>query len=270
MDNRIKQTVEMTPEEVRAFKAWRAEQELEERKVRRSQELEAYRTLVDEQLEHWVERFKSLTDDMRATKVAALDSFLTVIQMKRDLFGLPEEGQRSHMFTNRESTKRIVVGANAIDGYLDTVNEGIDLVRAYITSLATDDSTKVLVDMVLRLLAKDSRGNLKASRVVQLRKIAEELGAEQFLEGVQLIEDSYQPSMSSTFIRVEEKDRYNNWIAVPLNITELSTHHDAHKLMRGEIGEAEELEQSDVSDISDLSDEFDTSDESDVQSEEAI
>lgn len=227
-------TVEMTPEEARAFEAWQAEQKLAARKKKRAEELESYRTLVDEQLEYWVGRFRTLTDDMRNTKSEALDSFLTVIQMKRDLFGLPEEGQRSHMFTNRESTKRIVIGANAIDGYLDTVNEGIDMVREYITSLAKDDSTKALVDMVLRLLAKDSRGNLKASRVVQLRKIAEELGAEQFLEGVQLIEDSYQPSMSSTFIRVEEKDRYNNWIAVPLNITDLTTSHDADRLMKGE------------------------------------
>lgn len=228
------QMVKMTASEARAFEAWQADQRLEAQKRKREEELETYRDLVDEQLDHWVVRFRSLTDDMRSTKAEVLDSFLMVIQMKRDLFGLPEEGQRSHMFTNREATKRIIIGANATDGYLDTVDEGIDMVREYITGLATDDNARTLVDMVLRLLAKDSRGNLKASRVVQLRKIAEEIGAEQFLEGVKLIEDSYQPAMSSTYIRVEEKDQYNNWIAVPLNITDLTTRHDADKLMRGE------------------------------------
>ena len=64
------------------------------------------------------------------------------------------------------------------DGYRDTVEDGIAIVKEYIESLAKDEKTKALVSMVLRLLARDAKGTLKASRIVQLRKVAMETGDE--------------------------------------------------------------------------------------------
>lgn len=46
--------------------------------------------------------------------------------------------------------------------------------------------------MVLRLLARDAKGTLKASRIVQLRKVAMETGDDRFIEGVRIIEEAYQ------------------------------------------------------------------------------
>lgn len=74
--------------------------------------------------------------------------------------------------------------------------------------------------MVLRLLARDAKGTLKASRVVQLRKIAEETKSDRFMEGVQIIEEAYQPAISKQFIRAEEKNENGAWVCVPLGMTE--------------------------------------------------
>ena len=100
------------------------------------------------------------------------------------------------------------------------MEDGIAIVKEYITGLARDEKTKALVSMVLKLLSRDAKGTLKASRIVQLRKIAEESGDEQFLEGVRIIEEAYQPEVSKQFIRAERKDRNGSWTPIPLGMTE--------------------------------------------------
>lgn len=80
--------------------------------------------------------------------------------------------------------------------------------------------TQALVNMVFRLLSRDKQGTLKASRIVQLRKIADEIGNERFMEGVRIIEESYQPEISKQFIRAEVKDNNNQWRPISLGMTE--------------------------------------------------
>ena len=53
-----------------------------------------------------------------------------------------------------------------------------------------------------------------------IQKIAEESGDEQFLEGVRIIEEAYQPEVSKQFIRAERKDRNGSWTPIPLGMTE--------------------------------------------------
>ncbi|MGQ2119123.1 DUF3164 family protein, partial [Ornithobacterium rhinotracheale] len=65
-------------------------------------------------------------------------------------------------------------GFRIIDGWDDTVTAGIDKVREFIASLAKDEATGKLVRAVNQLLKKDAKGNLKASRVLELTKLAED------------------------------------------------------------------------------------------------
>ena len=94
------------------------------------------------------------------------------------------------------------------------------MVKQYIESLATDEKTKSLVAAIMRLLSRDGMGNLKASRVLQLRKMAEESHDDKFKEGVQIIEESYQPTMTRQFIRAEYKDEKGGWHIIPLSVTD--------------------------------------------------
>ena len=45
-------------------------------------------------------------------------------------------------------------------------------------------------------------------------------GDNRFLEGVRIIEESYQPEVSKQFIRAEEKDCNGMWRIIPLGMTE--------------------------------------------------
>jgi hypothetical protein len=72
----------------------------------------------------------------------------------------------------------------------------------------------------MRLLSRGKEGTLKASRVLQLRKMAEESGSERFIEGVRIIEESYRPVVSKTFVRAERKGKNGEWVNIPLGMTE--------------------------------------------------
>ena len=181
---------------------------------------EAYRDLVDETIERAIPSLECLSQGIKETKQSILDDFRNVIEMKADVLKLKKDGQRSDTFTNSAGDKRITVGVYVTDGYRDTVEDGIAIVKEYIEGLASDAKTQSLVKMVLRLLARDAKGTLKASRVVQLRKIAEESGNERFMEGVQIIEESYQPAISKQFIRAEVKNENGAWVCIPLGMTE--------------------------------------------------
>jgi hypothetical protein len=150
-----------------------------------------------------------------------MDNFKTILEMKSELFKTKvKDDQRSHTFTNSEGNKRITIGVYVTDGYRDTVEDGIAIVKEYISSLANDEKTEALVNMVFRLLARDAKGTLKASRIVQLRKVAQDTGDERFLEGVRIIEESYQPEVSKQFIRAEVKNENGMWKPIPLGMTE--------------------------------------------------
>lgn len=215
-----KQTVEMTAEERQQFEAFKEEQAAKRAKEQAKRDREAYKELVDETIEDVIPDLQATSDCIKTVKNGVLNRFRHVINMKSDVLKLKKDGQRSDTFTHSDGNKRITIGVYTTDGYRDTVEDGIAIVKEYIEGLASDEKTKALVKMVLRLLARDAKGTLKASRVVQLRKIAEETGSERFMEGVQIIEEAYQPAISKQFIRAEVKDGNGAWVSIPLGMTE--------------------------------------------------
>lgn len=215
-----KQSVEMTAEELAAFNEFRANQQKKEEAEKAKQDREAYKVLVDETLAESIPSLLSISECIKDTKQSILANFRNVIDMKTDVLKVTKDEQRSHTFTNTEGNKRITIGVYVADGYRDTVEEGITIVKECIEELAFDDKSKALVKMVLKLLARDATGTLKASRVVQLRRIAEEIKHDRFMLGVQIIEEAYQPAISKQFIRAEVKNETGAWVSIPLGMTE--------------------------------------------------
>lgn len=216
----MKQTVEMTAEEKQEYEAFKAAQAEKKAKEQAKRDREAYKELVDETIEEAIMRLQAVSHHIKTDKQNVLNDFRRVIDMKSEVLKLKKDGQRSDTFTNSAGDKRITVGVYVTDGYRDTVEDGIAIVKEYIEGLASDAKTQSLVKMVFRLLARDAKGTLKASRVVQLRKIAEETGSDRFMEGVQIIEEAYQPAISKQFIRAEVKDENGAWTNIPLGMTE--------------------------------------------------
>lgn len=227
--------VEMTASEAEEFAAWKAKEA--ERKAEEAKEagLKTYREMTDAAIRTFVGRFEQVSHHINKVKSDALDEFQAIIKLKRELLGFVNgDKQRSHVFTHSDGDMRITIGVNSVDNYHDTVNEGIEMVVDYINSLANDDNARHLRDMLMSFLARDKRGNLSSSKVLELRKYANESGNKTFIDGVKLIEQSYIPSSSSTFIKAEKKNDKGIWVSIPLNITEVNTNHDGQLLVRGE------------------------------------
>jgi len=211
--------VEMTAEEQARFAQFKAEEEKKAKAAKAKADRETYKQMVDDEVEAAIPILLELSCDIKTVKQKVIDNFRSVLAMKAELFKARAE-QRTHTFTNSGGNMRIILGQYTTDGYRDTVEDGIAIVKEYIMSLAADEKTQALVNMVFRLLSRDKQGTLKASRIVQLRKIADEIGNERFMEGVRIIEESYQPEISKQFIRAEVKDKNNQWKPISLGMTE--------------------------------------------------
>ena len=220
MNEETKVTVEMTAEEKARFEAFRKSEEKRAAEAKARADREMYKQLVDEEIEKSIPVLLAVSEKIKQSKQQVLDNFKTILELKGNIFKTIRDDQKSHTFTNSEGSKRITLGVYVTDGYRDTVEDGIGIVKEYIESLAKDEKTKSLVSMVLRLLSRDAKGTLKASRIVQLRKVAEETGDSRVLEGVRIIEESYQPEVSKQFIRAEQKDVNGMWRSIPLGMTE--------------------------------------------------
>lgn len=215
--------LQLSEDEMKDYIAYKADLERKRQAEQARSMRETYRKMVDDEIDSAIPELLEVSNDIRTVKKALLDNFKAIISMKADMFRLSkgiEMDNRSHTFTNSAGNKRITIGVYVTDGYLDTAEEGIAMIYSYISSLATDEKSQALVDMVLKLLAKDSKGTLKASRIIQLRRIAEKSGNDTFLDGVKIIEDAFSPAVSRTYVRAEYKDDNGIWKNIPLGMTE--------------------------------------------------
>lgn len=210
----------MTAAELKEFEAYKAAKAEQQAKEERKKNLDTYNAMIDEQVNETIPELQSVSEQLSMVKKAVFDNFQSLLDMKKDVINRTKDGQRSHTFTNSDGNFRIILGYHVLDNYKDTVQDGIDMVKEYITSLAESDETKSLVDMVLKLLSKDQKGNLKASRVLQLRQIAEKVNNEKFTEGVEIIMNSYAPTPSKKFIQAFAKNDKDEWEVIPLSLTD--------------------------------------------------
>lgn len=210
----------MTAQERQEYEAFKVMMARKAAEAKRKSDREAYTALVDETIAAVMPELTNISEAIAQKKTAAAEAFRGALEMKAELFGVKDD-QQSHTFTNSEGTMRITIGHYMLDNYRDMVNEGIAMVKTYIESQARDDASRALVKAILRLLSRDEAGNLKASRVLQLQKMAEETGDERFIEGVRIIQESYQPTPSKDYIRAAVRDKSGAWVAIPLSMTDV-------------------------------------------------
>lgn len=217
--------IRMSEEELREFQAFRAEKARKEEEARRRSERDSYREMVDAEIAAAIPELRNISGDLKAVKDKVYENFRAILEMKADMFRRnrgEEMGNFSHTFTSSDGRMCIVLGSNACEGYLDTAEDGVAMVREYIESLAMDEKSRALVSMVLKLLARDAKGTLKAQRIVQLHKLADESGNAKFQEGVRIIEEAYVPSRTSTYIKARVKDDNGVWRNIPLSMTDVN------------------------------------------------
>ena len=187
----------------------KAQLEAEERaeKQKREESIAAYKSSVDEFCRNKFSRLQALSEEMR--------------RLKEEVFGDAETliaDRHSNQFTTSDGKITVALGYRTNDGWDDTVNVGVDKVKTFIKSLAKDEDSAALTEMVMNLLAKDRKGNLKASRVLQLREIARKSGYPQLIEATDIIQNAYRPVDTCQFISVSYKDDKGVKQTLPLSL----------------------------------------------------
>jgi hypothetical protein len=179
---------------------------------------EAYTQSKDEVIRETFRDLSDISDQMLYLKGLIFEKFETVIQVKDDLFRTKSD-RMSDTFTTEDGSITIKLGHRINEGWGDTMEVGVSKVKGYLKTLAKDANSADLVDTVMGLLAKDRKGNLKASRVLELEKLAKKSGNEDFIEGINLIRDAYRPSPTCRFIEVKYKGRDGCERSLPLSMS---------------------------------------------------
>lgn len=206
----------LTPEQKAQLKA-QLENEEKAEKARKQKERDMYKQLVDETVKKAVEKLKTLSMQMELVKQEVFAEFGTLIDTKNELFKT-KLGRQSDTFTTSDGSMSITLGNRMNEGWDDTVEVGIDKVKAYLNTLAKDDNSAALVQTVMSLLAKGRKDALKANKVLELEKLAMTSQDHDFIDGINIIKQAYRPVPTCQFIQVELKDEEGKSRKLPLSL----------------------------------------------------
>lgn len=194
------------------------EEEEKAEKARVQQERESYKAIVDSWVEDTIKKLQNVSSILMDTKADIFASASTIIQMKNELFNVKSD-RKSDTLSTSDGSKTIRIGNRINEGWDDTVNVGVDKVKAYLRTLAKDDNSASLVDTVMGLLSKDRKGNLKAQKVLELEKLAIKSGDEDFLDGIKIIKDAYRPVPTCQFVEATIRDENGKEHNIPLSMS---------------------------------------------------
>ena len=190
--------------------------EMARRQNQKDEDREVYKGLVLETVPKAMFQLCAASEIISEAKTKTFQFFEQVLDLKNQVYGLKEK-QMSHTFsTDREE---IQIGYRINEGWDDTVTAGIAKVENYISSLSKTPETATMVSMLFTMLKKDSKGNLKGSRVLELQKAAADSKNEEFIDGVAIISAAYKPKRSSWFIEAYLINEDGSKTPVPLSMS---------------------------------------------------
>lgn len=198
-----------SPEDLKAAVAAKEQKKGEDRK--------AYKEMVNEAIPQFIKVVKTASEMLSKVKLDIFEGLKFLLDQKAEAFDV-KQGQQTHTFSD-EDGNGITYGFRVIDGWDDTVNAGIDKIKTFLESLAQDENSAKLVTAINKLLKKDAKGNLKSSRVLELRQLADEWKDEQFVDAVNIIENAFRPVRSAFFIEAWFTDAQGKKVYYPLSIS---------------------------------------------------
>lgn len=213
-----KVTMTMTAEEARQFEAFQTKKRQEAEKERVARERATYKDVRDDAVRKLFEKLQDVSNTITQAKEEAFNEMKAIIELKNELFATKED-RNTDTFTTSDGKISITLGNRVTEGWADTVEVGIVKVKNYLRTLAKDENSADLVEIVMGLLAKDRKGNIKASKVLELKRHAEKSGDAEFLDGVSIIEDAYRPEPTRLFVSAKYRNEDGKEVNLPLSMS---------------------------------------------------
>jgi len=203
----------LSAEDRKALMAQLAEEQKKE-KLRKQEDRQTYRKLVDENIPELFKYLSHASEVLTLAKKKIFDGTADLVELKNSIFGVKAD-QQSHTFTTSDGSFTITRGHRVNDGWDDTYIYGVEKIKEYLGILATDSNPKVKISIkiVQRLLRPDKKGILKASRVLEIQNMANELTSIApdvdhglFYEGIEILQAAYRPTKSVDFIEASWRE----------------------------------------------------------------
>lgn len=181
-----------------------------------------YEALKEVQVRETFTALQKLSGQLEKEKADVFAQFGSLMKMKQELHGLtPEqlEDQQSHTFTTVDGQVSIIIGANTIDKWSDDISTGIIKINTWLDKLIFDETSKQMVGIIRDLLKPNKDGVLKANRVLELSKHANQIGDKDLIEAVDFIRDCYRPSKTSTYVKAKyiDENKQVQWLALSMS-----------------------------------------------------
>lgn len=201
-----------------------SEQDLENllaaKKKQKENQRETYKTLVVETVPEVIAKLAEASEMLSHAKMDTFSRFKELLQLKNEVFSVKKDDkptQQSHTFSDDKSS--VTIGYRVNEGWDDTAATGIKKVTDFLESLAKDTNSAALVKTVFNLLKQDSKGNLRASRVVELQKLTSTFNNAEFSDGVNIIANAYTPVRSVWFIEATTTNGIGEKVSIPLSMS---------------------------------------------------
>lgn len=192
---------DLTPEERKALVEQAKELEKQE-KAKKTENVKALKELsedfVNRNIDHLVNQHKSVEDFI----AALFKDYNHIKELKADIYGVEKNNQDSHTSTLSDGSASITIGYNVTIGFDGTESSGVEMIKSYINSLATDDeNVKKLAKMVNTFLKPNAKtGMLNPVKIIELSKLRDEFNSEKFNEGLEIIFNAQQRRQNSMYV----------------------------------------------------------------------
>jgi predicted RND superfamily exporter protein len=193
----------------------------EELNKKRIQELKTegdrktWKEMAAEQADTFGDDLFEISETLITAKAKTFSFFSDILKLKIELFGGSE--QKSHTISGKKY--KIQLGRNTIDGHDDTMQSGIEKCEKFLESLIKSEANKEIIIILKGLLKSDRDKKMDSKRILELTKFANELNNPEFLDGVKIIQDAYERSMTSYFVKLESKNEQGAWANIPLSFS---------------------------------------------------
>lgn len=193
-------------------------QEQKAEKEKQQRDRKAYKDMAKDTVPQLFDILEKQSKLLSETKKRVFEAARNLIEMKVEAFGV-KEGQQSHTFSNEEGSQSITIGYRVVDAWDDTLPVGMEKVNQFLKSRSKDKESEEMVKGINILLKKDSNGNLKSSRVLELNQWAQEIGDQLLIDGVSIIMESYKPKKTCYFVDARQENTIGKMETLPLSIS---------------------------------------------------
>ncbi|AMA49434.1 DUF3164 family protein [Flavobacterium covae] len=192
---------DLTPEERRALIEEAKELDKKE-KAEKSENTKVLKELselfVNQNIDNLVSQHKKVEDFI----ALLFKDYQVIKELKAQVYGLKINNQDSHTSTLADGSASITIGYNVTIGFDGTESVGVEKIKSFINSLASEDeNVKKLSKMVNTFLKPNAKtGMLNPVKIIELSKLRDDFNSEEFNEGIEIIFQAQQRRQNSMYV----------------------------------------------------------------------